>query len=76
MILGTVFLAPWRIEDTGEIAWAPLYRQPAQYSRTYDGGGGVRISEVESALALDVMILQVIAIGVVGGGVYVMLPKE
>jgi hypothetical protein len=74
LLLGTVFFCPWRVEPRGELEWSPIYQPPLTYVRTFDREagrtGGRRIEGPDADIAYDVMALQVLAIGLVGGAAY------
>lgn len=74
LLLVLVFLCPWRVESSGEIAWSPVYQQPLSQVRTYDteygSQGGTRIESEEAHVAVDLLILQVLVVGTAGVGLY------
>ena len=74
LVLGTVFVCPWRVEPRGELEWSPIYQPPLTYVRTFDAesgrAGGTRIEGPEAEIAYDVLALQVLAIGLAGGAGY------
>lgn len=73
-LLAVVFLCPWRIESTGEIKWSPIYQPPMSYVRTYDSDfgakGGSRIDSDDAKIAYDILVLEVLLIGLAGGALY------
>lgn len=75
LILVVVFLCPWRIELTDEIRWSPIYQPPMAFVRTYDATygekGGYRIESEEAHIAIDYLVLEVLALIAVGGVFYV-----
>lgn len=75
LILVVVFLCPWRIESTGELKWSPIYQQPMSYDRSYDGQfgrqGGSRITDEKADIAYEILALEVLAIAVAGGTMYI-----
>lgn len=76
LFLALVFFCPWRLEPSGEIRWSPVYQPPLSYVRSYDAEygrqGGTRIEQEDAHIAFDVLALEVLAIGVVGGGLYLL----
>lgn len=80
LILVVVFLCPWRIESTGEIKWSPIYQQPMSYVRSYDGQfgrqGSSRITEEEAEIAYGILALEMLALTVAGGVLYIFLPNS
>ena len=74
LLLGTVFVCPWRVEPSGELEWSPVYQPPLTYVRSFDAesgrAGGTRIEGPEAEIAYDVLALQVLAIGLAGGAGY------
>lgn len=80
LILVVVFLCPWRIEATGEINWSPIYQQPMSYVRSYDGQfgrqGGSHITEEEADIAYGILALEVLALAVAGGILYILSPDS
>lgn len=76
LILVPVFLCPWRVESSGEITWSPIYQPPISYVRSYDdnqGSQGVSWFEYEGGeVAVDILILEILAVVAVGGVLYVL----
>ena len=61
-----------RIESSEEIEWAPAYRPPVTHARSYaEGTGGSRYIYEEGEIAFGILVLEVLAIGVVGGVAFV-----
>lgn len=79
LVLILVFLCPWRIESSGEIAWSPIYQPPLSYVRSYDTDrgrlGSSRIEGTEAHIAFGILALEVLAVGAVGGGLYVFVGR-
>lgn len=75
LILVVVFLCPWRVESTGEIKWSPIYQQPMSYVQSYDNRlgkqGSSRIIEEEAEIAYEILALEVLALAIAGGVLYV-----
>lgn len=75
LILVVVFLCPWRLESTGELKWSPIYQPPMTYVRSYDADygrkGGSRIDSEDAEIAVDILVLEVLALGVAGALFYV-----
>jgi hypothetical protein len=70
LVLGTIFLCPWRVSSSGDLRWSPIYQSPLTYTRTYgpDEGRSTRIEAADDArVAYGILALQVIAVGAVGG---------
>jgi len=76
LILVVVFLCPWRVESTGELRWSPIYQPPMSYVRSYDDTHGIkgssRIESDEAHIAVGVLALEVLALGVAGGVLYLL----
>lgn len=76
LIVVLLFLCPWRVESSEEIRWSPIYQPPMSYVRsyndTYSSQGISRFESEEAEIAVDIMILQVLAVGAVGGLMYVL----
>lgn len=74
LILGTVFLCPWRVEPTGDLRWSPIYQPPLMYVQTFDSDSGAaegsRIEASDAQIAFDVMALQVLVLVLSAGAVY------
>lgn len=74
LILTVVFLCPWRVESSGDLRWSPIYQPPLSYVRTYnpDYGqeGGSRIESEDAHIAIEVLLLQVLAVGAAGALLY------
>ena len=75
LILVIVYLCPWRIETSGELQWSPIYQTPMSYVRTYDAGHGskgtTRIESEEAHIAVGILALEVVAVLIAGGILYV-----
>lgn len=76
LALVLLFLCPWRVESTEEIKWSPIYQPPMSYVRSYDdelgSQGSSRIESEEAQIAVDVFALEVLAVAVAGGVLYVL----
>lgn len=74
LILVVVYLCPWRIESSEELQWSPIYQSPMSYVRSYDTEygreGSSRIESEEAHIAVDVLIMEVLAVVVAGGMLY------
>lgn len=74
LILTVAFLCPWRVESSGDLRWSPIYQPPLSYVRTYnpDYGqeGGSRIESEDAQIAVEILLLQVLAVGAAGGLLY------
>lgn len=76
LLLVTVFFCPWRVESSGEITWSPIYQPPISYVQSYDtrASNGVSRFEYEGGeIAIDVLVVQVLLVGAVGGTLYVLV---
>lgn len=72
LILVFVFLCPWRIESSNELRWSPIYQSPLTYVPTYDTQqGGSRIESEEAHIAFGLLALEVLAVIVASGVLYV-----
>jgi hypothetical protein len=72
LILVTVFLCPWRIESSDELRWSPIYQSPMTYVRTYEAQhGGSRIKPEEAHIAVGILVLEVVAVIVTSGMLYI-----
>lgn len=70
LVLGTVFLCPWRVGTEGELRWSPIYQPPLTYTRTYGlaEGQSARIEAEEKArVAYGILALQAVAVVAAGG---------
>jgi len=74
LILVIVFLCPWRIESSNELQWSPIYQPPMSYERIYDEEfgrmGGSQIRSEEAEVAVDILILEVLALLAATGLLY------
>lgn len=74
LILVVVYLCPWRIESSKELQWSPIYQTPMSYVRSYDTGhgreGSSRIESEEAHIAIGILALEVLAVVVAGGVLY------
>ncbi len=74
LILVVVFLCPWRIESSNELQWSPIYQPPMSYERIYDDEygrmGGSKISSEEAEIAVDILLLEVLALLAASGLLY------
>jgi hypothetical protein len=75
LLLVVVFLCPWRVEQTDELRWSPIYQPPMSYVQSYDGQfgrqGGSRIIADDARIAYDILALEVIVFTVACGILYV-----
>ena len=76
LLLVIVYLCPWRIESTNELQWSPINRPPMSYVRSYDEEHGVqgssRIESDEAHIAVGVLALEIFAVLVAGGVLYLL----
>lgn len=69
LFISTFFFVPWRMESSGDLAWAPAYRPPVtveQSVRDETVRSVVRYEEGE--VAVGVFVVQLLAILAVGVG--------
>ena len=72
LILVVVFLCPWRIESSNELRWSPLYQTPMTYVRTYETQqGGSRITSEEAHIAVEILVMELLAVIAAAGGLYI-----
>ena len=75
LILVVVFLCPWRIESSNELQWSPIYQPPMSYERIYNDEygrmGGSQINSEEAEIAVDILVLEVLALLAASGLLYV-----
>lgn len=75
LILVPVFLCPWRVTSTDELTWSPIYQTPISYVRSYDEAqsttGQSRMEYEPATIAWDLLVLEVVAVAVLGGLLYV-----
>lgn len=76
LCLVLLFLCPWRVESTQEIKWSPIYQPPMSYTRSYNdeyaSQGRSRIESDEAQIAVGILMLEFVAVGIVGGVLYVL----
>lgn len=74
LMLVFVYLCPWRIESSKELQWSPIYQAPMSYVRSYDAElgreGSSRIESEDAHIAVGILALEVLAVLVAGGGMY------
>lgn len=72
MLLAVLFFVPWRIESSGELKWAPLFRPPVSHSLTYETERpGSRYTYDEAEVALEIYFLEILVIGLIGWATFV-----
>lgn len=72
LILVGVFFVPWQIDGTDVITWAPAYRQPISSVRSYTSElHDTSYTYTEGEVAVGILVLQLLAVGVVSGAVFV-----
>lgn len=79
IILVTVFFCPWRVETSRGVAWSPIYQQPMSYVQSDEGQTHRGISQIEyddGEIAIDLLLLQVLAVAATGGVLYVLTGKR
>ncbi len=71
LILGSVFLCPWRIQPSDKLRWSPIYQPPLTYVRTFDAergrAGGSRIDRPTAQIDYGMLALQGLAVLLAGG---------
>ncbi len=76
LILVVVFLCPWRIAPSKEIRWSPIYQPPMTYVRSYDNTHGIRgssrIETEEAHIDFGLLALEVLALAITGGVLYLL----
>lgn len=71
LIVASMFYIPWRIESTGNLKWAPFYRNPVVGTATrITGGVDSRFAKLKGRPVWAIYALQLVAIGAIGGGYY------
>ena len=70
-IVAALFYIPWRIEATGDLTWAPFYRNPImdRASRIM-GATESRLVELKGRPVWSLYAAQLIVIGSFGAGAY------
>jgi len=71
LIVAALFYVPWRIESTGNLAWAPFYRNPVmgrstQFTESIDA----RFVRLKGQPVYGIYALQLIIIGSAGAAAY------
>ena len=71
--MGAVFFIPWEIEDTGELKWAPFYRNPIKHTASYTDEAGTltTYTRLGGHRAIGVYALQLLVITGIGGIAFV-----
>lgn len=71
VLLAGLFFMPWRITASDELAWGPIYRPPVSHALSYQHSTpGARYTYETAERALGVYVLQLLAIGALGGIAY------
>jgi hypothetical protein len=70
LVLGSIFMVPWRLELTGDLQWGPVYRPPISYVPTYEVGVGSDLVYREARIASGPLALQLLAIVFSGAVAY------
>jgi hypothetical protein len=74
LMLVLVYLCPWRVEETGEIQWSPIYQKPLTSVRTFDPDygtkGGTRVEKEDAEIAYGILALELIAVAAAGEVMY------
>lgn len=67
LFVAALFYVPWRIESSGDLQWAPFYRNPAVGRSTMtDYGIESRYIELKGRPIVGLYLLQLAAIGGIG----------
>ena len=67
LIVAAVFYVPWRIESTGDLAWAPFYRNPVVGRSTLlDDSLDSRYIQLKGRPVYAIYVLQLVGIGAIG----------
>lgn len=76
LMLVVVFLCPWRVASSEEIRWSPIYQPPMSYVRSYDDAHGTkgssRIEAEEAHIDFGILALEVLALAVAGGLLFIL----
>lgn len=73
VLLVGVFFVPWRVAETGEVEWGPVYLSPASYTYTFatpEGGSSLRYHEEEASIAFGLLAVELGAVLLVGWVAY------
>lgn len=74
ILLVLVYLCPWRIHETGELKWSPIYQPPLSYQERYDPDYGTeeifRMESRNAEIAYGILALELIAVAAAGGVMY------
>ena len=71
LIVAALFYVPWRIESTGDLKWAPFYRNPVmERSTLFTESVDTRFVRLKGRPVYRLYALQLIAIGFVGATAY------
>lgn len=71
LIVAALFYVPWRIESSGDIRWAPFYRNPVVGMSTRIGESiDSRFRRLKGRPVYGLYVLQLVLVGSVGATVY------
>jgi hypothetical protein len=71
LIVAALFYIPWRVEVTGDLTWAPFYRNPIMgRSSRITGAIETRLVELKGRPVWALYAVQLALIGSVGAGIY------
>ena len=71
LLVAALFYIPWRIESTGDLKWAPFYRNPVvERSTLIEESIETEFVRVKGQPVLGLYLLQLFAIGATGAAVY------
>lgn len=69
--VAALFFIPWKRADTGELRWAPFYRNPITYESTFDGSATTnRFAKMKGHRMPGLYFLQLALIGGTGFLIY------
>lgn len=72
-VLAVMFYVPWRVEPSDKVKWAPIYRQPVSYVRSYEDGRDIsRFVYEDGEVAFDIFVLEVLVIGAAGRAAFLL----
>lgn len=71
LIVAALFYVPWRIESTGDLAWAPFYRNPVMAQSTLiEDSINTAYARLKGRPVWGLYLIQLASIGLVGGGIF------
>ena len=77
LLVVALFYVPWRVESTGDLKWAPFYRNPVVERSTLMGESiESRFIRLKGRPVWSLYLLQLMAIGASGALVYWLVRDE